>query len=192
MGLAALGLSLQAAGCTLPDTDQQSLRLVVHTLAAPPDLVVEAEYTWLGEERSQRLRDDGVDPDEAAGDGVFTGSWTGAPVRMLPVRLLVSREVAEVVQPVVGAPVPQVAVAVPVEAYAGIEVLSLDDDELAWSLELDAPPRARRVPVARSSRQVAFLELVGVGGSLLWAVLVMGVVIGLVRRFEALGPGEEG
>ncbi len=175
--------------CGVPDPTEQQLLLQVHTLAAPPSLVVEAESTWLGEELRTPLLDDGLSPDEVAGDGVFTALWVGAPVRMLPVRLLVSSAVEEVQQPEVGAPIPQVQAEVPVEAYAGIEVLSLDDRSLAWSLELDDPPRARRVPVPRSSRQVAFLEMGQVGASVLWAAFVMAVVVGLVRRFDAAGEG---
>lgn len=191
---AALACAALGAGCGSPDPAEQRLLLEVHTLAAPPDLVVEARCTWLGEERRTALRDDGQAPDEHAGDGVFTGAWSGGPVRMLPVRLLVSRASAEAPQPEVGPAPPAGAAAVPVEAYAGVEILSLDDTGLAWSLELDAPPRARRVPVARSSRQVAFLEATEVGASLLWALFVVVLVLGLVRRHEALSrrDGTEG
>jgi len=163
LGPALCVASLSA--CGRPDVTHQVLQLEVHALSASTTLVVEAESTWLGEERRTRLRDDGEAADEAAGDGVFSAAWAGAPVRMLPVRLLVTRQDGE-----------------EIEAYAGIEVLSLDDHALRWSLELDDPPRARRVPVAASSRQVAWLELRQVGGSLLWAMGVMGVVGWLVRR----------
>lgn len=177
------------AACGRPDLTEQSLLLEVHTLSAPPDLEVLAECTWLGEERRTPLRDDGLPPDAVAGDGIFTAAWTGAPVRMLPVRLLVTRAAEAPPEPEVGA-APVLVEAVPVEAYAGIEVLSLDDAGLAWSLELDAPPRARRVPVAASSREVAFLEAAQVGASLLWALLVVVIVLALVRRHEA-SPGAE-
>ena len=67
-------------------------------------------------------------------------------------------------------------------ASRGRVIVTLDADLLAWSLELDAPPRARRVPVARSARQVAALELGRVGGSLLWALGVVAFVTWLASR----------
>lgn len=143
----------------------QTVRLQVATLRNLPTLQVTAETTWLGEERVVQLLDDGSAPGDSPGDGVYVGEWTGAPVRALPIRLLVQAP---------GQP--------RFEVYTGLERVMQPEDRLSFALELGDAPRAQRVAApylarARDSREVSW-----VAASLGWGVLVFAWLAWMLGR----------
>jgi len=158
-------LSLLAAAAAEPPPPDQKVRLEVATLGTFPGLSVEAHTTWLGEERTLTLRDDGVIPGDVPGDGLFVGTWRGAPVRVLPVTLVVGSEVHA-----------------PFEAYAGLERITQPQDRLSWALDLDETPTARRVAAPLLARPMEARELSGVAASLGWMCLALLYVAWLVGR----------
>lgn len=145
--------------------DDVGVRLEVATLAAVPGLAIAAETQWLGEARRVALVDDGAAPGDVAGDGVYVAELRGAPIRALPVRLVVTTDAAA-----------------EQEAYAGLEPVDAAGDRLAWALELGARPTARRVvaPLPLASASAADLNYLGalVG----WAAFALLYVAILVRR----------
>lgn len=160
------------AGCGVGQVPQEvSLLLRVSALSPHPDLLVQADTTWLGQDQRLDLLDDGRGSDALAGDGIWTAQLRGPPVRLLPVRIRITRT---------GLP--------PVEAWEGIEKLSLDTDALDWALELDHPPRARRVTAPGSVRQAAWREATAVGWGMAWMIAVFGLVAWLAGRARGARP----
>lgn len=149
------------AACLAAPTVQR-VRFEVAAVGLAPDRALEVQATWLGEERQIPLMDDGAPPDLRAGDGRFTGEAEGGVLRLLPVRVLLD-----------GA-----------EAWAGVEPVPLEGALLAWSLEVDAPPRAQRVALSGTARQGALAEVGRLGLWFGWLALALGLVAWLVRRAE--------
>jgi|GEM_PF-1963102 len=161
---ASLGLLLAGAHAESPDS-AQGVRLEVATARGFPGLRIHAHTTWLGEARSLELRDDGQQPGDVAGDGLYVGAWRGAPVRVLPIRLVVASDAH-----------PEF------EAYGGLERVVQPADRLTWALDLDESPAARRVAAPMLSRPMEARELSGVAASLGWACLAFLYVAWLVGR----------
>lgn len=149
----------------LASPDERSLRLELDTSASGTVPAVVAELRWLGDDRTLALRDDGITPDEAAGDGVWTAETSGPAPRVLPVTLRV--------QTAGGSWQP---------AYSGLERLSGTAADgpatLHWALQIAQPPQARRLSGpgsrdtvdARSSRRIA--------AGLAWvALMVLGIAL---------------
>ena len=113
----------------------QTVRLEVASAWSPRGLHLYAETTWLGEDRTVELTNDGTAPGDRAGDNVWTATWEGEPVRMLPIRILAEADGFE-----------------RREIGAGMEVVSVDDDRLGWVVEDSATPRARRSALAWPGR----------------------------------------
>lgn len=162
----AAGLALLLAGAHAePPGASQSVRLEVATARGFPGLSIAAHTTWLGEERSVTLRDDGQLPGDVPGDGLYVGHWQGEPVRVLAIRLIVSSDAHE-----------------PFEAYGGLERVFQPQDRLSWALDLDETPSARRVAAPLQARPMEARELSGVAASLGWACLAFLYVGWLVGR----------
>lgn len=65
-----------------------TVQIEVVTPGRGPPLVLYAEGQWLGEARTVALLDDGSQPGDIAGDGVYLGQMTGDTLRFLPLRIL--------------------------------------------------------------------------------------------------------
>ncbi len=166
MVLIAAGLVLLLADAVAePLEATQEVRLEVATTRAFPGLEIEAHTTWLGEARVLPLHDDGQLAGDVPGDGVYVGIWTGAPVRVLAIQLQVATDAHS-----------------PFEAYGGLERIVQPTDRLAWALEMDETPTARRVAAPLLSRPTEARELSGVAASLGWACLAFLYVAWLVGR----------
>jgi hypothetical protein len=148
-----------------PPRPAQAVRLEVATARGFPGLQIEAHTTWLGVERTLQLHDDGQVPGDVPGDGLYVGTWMGDAVRVLPIRLVVSSDAHA-----------------PFEAYGGLERIVQPVDRLAWALDLDETPTARRVAAPLLARPMEARELSGVAASLGWACLAFLYVAWLVGR----------
>ncbi len=171
---AGLTLWLSSALAASPET-AQTVRLEVATARGFPGLHIEASTTWLGEERTTVLLDDGSQPGDVPGDGLFVSTWSGAPVRVLPVRLTVSSDAHP-----------------PFEAYGGLERIVQPADRLAWALDIDETPTARRVAAPLLARPMEARELSGVAASLGWACLAFLYVVWLIGRGDSPSRSERG
>lgn len=156
---------LWAALAHAADPQGVSFQVLLRGGAAGATPVVQT--TWLGEERTLTLTDDGASPGDKAGDNVFVGRWSGDPVRVLPVRLSVTTTAGST------------------ELASFNEVLGEGDNDLAYDVELGASPSVRRVAAAWSSRSAEVAELARTGASIGWAALVLGYVAWLVGRSPA-------
>ncbi len=144
---------------------EATVRLEVEAQAWQGALRLTAETRWLGEERSLELTDHGEAAGDVAGDGIRVGTWEGAPVQALPVRLVL-QEPGEA----------------PVVVYEGVEVIVADDDRLSWQLlptgeDGTGPPRAWRV--ARPLQGAALparSETGRIVAAGMWALLVCNLV----------------
>lgn len=124
-----------------------------------PDARIEVGVTWLGEERTLVLTDDGSTPGDAPGDGVRVGSTAGDAVRLLPVRVRVD-----------GA-----------QVWDGLEPLVLGENRVAFTIERSPAPWARRVVTAASSQAGEANRMAGRAAALGWMALVLGFVAWLAR-----------
>lgn len=128
---------------------------VVVDRAVPADAVsFEVEGRWLDESYSVRL----TDAHGVRGDGIWSGSISGDPVRMLPVTLQM-----------------QVTGSTPVKMAATTEMVDAEGATITWAL--DGDPRsgrvfARRVALAQSPRQMERFEAAATAAGLGWFALV--------------------
>lgn len=85
-----------------------TVQIEVVTAGSGPPLALVAEGQWLGETRTVPMKDDGSQPGDIAGDGVYVAHMTGDTLRFLPLRILdlaggkrmeVASEVAALEQP---------------------------------------------------------------------------------------------
>ncbi len=129
-----------------------------------------ADTTWLGEDRSLALTDDGSTPGDTPHDGVVSGEWTGAPVRVLPIRLTYAPSGAD------GEEETRVDIA------AFLEPVDVSEDRLVYAIDWGAPPTARRVAAALPPRAMNVADTAGVAAALGWTGLVLAYVAWLVRR----------
>lgn len=121
--------------------------------------------TWLGEDRTLALVDDGSITGDKAGDGVFVGRWTGDEVRLLPVRLGLRSSTGEIST-----------------LGAFNEVVGTGENDLSYTVSSTTPPTVRRVAAAWSSRSAEASDLARVGAAIGWTGLVLGYVAWLVGR----------
>lgn len=157
-----LGLPLLAS---LAVADEAvTVQVAVQLSGAEAGTVPWVATTWLGEDRRLALRDDGSAPGDAPGDGVYVGEWSGAPVRVLPVRVGYDAGGASTT------------------AALYNEVLGDGPVELSYALALGDEPSVRRVARAGSMRAAEVSDLVRVAAALGWTGLVLGWVAWLVGR----------
>ncbi len=142
----------------------QAVEVQVLLRDAPRGTAPLVATTWLGEERTLTLVDDGSVPGDKPGDEVYVGRWTGEPVRVLPVRILLT----------------SASGAQTVAAFN--EVLDDGENDLSYVVELGDPVSVRRVASAWSQRSAEVAELARTGASIGWAALVLGYVAWLVGR----------
>lgn len=121
--------------------------------------------TWLGEDRTLALVDDGSVTMDKAGDGVFVGRWTGDDVRLLPIRLGLRSSTGTVTT-----------------LGAFNEVVGTGENDFAYAVSSATPPAVRRVASAWSSRSAEAADLARVGAAIGWTALVLGYVAWLVGR----------
>ncbi len=162
-----MGLLLLIAALARAE-DQQAVQLSVQVRGAPAGTELLASTTWLGEDRTVVLTDDGSVAGDLVGDGVFSGHWSGATVRVLPVRLSVRSSTGSLTT---------------IGVYN--EVLGSGETDLAYAVELGTPQSARRVALAGSSRAAEVSDLVRVSAGVGWAGLVLAYVAWLVGRTPA-------
>ena len=128
-----------------------------------------AMTTWLGEDRTLVLVDDGSVTGDKAGDKVYIGRWEGEVVRILPVRLGLRASTGETTT-----------------LAAFNEALGMGEHDLAYTVAAGtapgSPPVVRRVAAAWSSRSAEAADLARVGAAIGWTALVLGYVAWLVGR----------
>ncbi|MCB9742963.1 MAG: hypothetical protein H6740_10200 [Alphaproteobacteria bacterium] len=149
----------------LAEPATQVLRVEVVTTQANPDLRVELRTTWLGEDRVLVLTDDGSAPGDTPADGLYVGTWRGAPVRMLPIQIVVTG-----------------GQLVDAEVYAGLERVNQPEDRLAYALSFGDNPRAQRVIAPYLVRDLDVRESSWVAASIGWAALAFLYVAWLAGR----------
>lgn len=146
----------------------QTVRIEVVARDLPEGVRLVAETTWLGEDRTSSLVDDGTAPLDRPGDGVYVTSWSGDPVRILPVWIVAVDADGE-------------------RTLAGFdEVIAAEDDRLVYALSWTTPPQVRRVAAALPARAMEVADTAVIAASLGWCGLVMAAVAWLARR-----PAEE-
>lgn len=143
----------------------QTVRIEVVVGDARPDARVLVETTWMGEDRSLELRDDGALAGDQPADGVLVGELSGEAVRVLPVRVIVDGDER-------------------VEAGAWFEPLAADHDRLVYAIEWTTPPRARRVAAAVPPRAMTAADTAGTAAAIGWAGLVLAYVGWLVGKLR--------
>ncbi len=148
--------------------DEQAVQLSVQVHGAPPGTEFLASTTWLGEDRTVVLTDDGAVVGDLVGDGVYSARWSGAAVRVLPVRLTARSSTGSLMT---------------IGVYN--EVLGLGETDLAYAVEMGSPQSVRRVALTGSSRAAEVSDLVRVGAGVGWAGLVLAYVAWLVGRTPA-------
>ncbi|MCB9761482.1 MAG: hypothetical protein H6739_16685 [Alphaproteobacteria bacterium] len=141
------------------------VRIEIATAQANPEVRLEVRTTWLGEDRTLVLRDDGSSPGDVPADGLYVGAWTGDPVRVLPIRILAT-----------GGALSEA------EVYAGLERIHQPADRLAYALAFGDNPRAQRVVAPYLVRTLDARESSWVTASLGWAGLLFLYVVWLVGR----------
>lgn len=140
--------------------EPQRLELAVVAPSAMRELRVWAHASWLGEERTIELLDDGSTPGDRANDGVRVAEWRGEPVQALTLQLTAQERPDSPV----------------VEIYAATEVLFSPDDALSWDLHLGPPLRAERTARPLSSDAPQRDERVQVAAAIGWAIFVLNLV----------------
>ena len=137
---------------------------VVVDRTIPDDAVtLEARATWLGAAVSTPL----TDAHGVRGDGLWSGQLQGASVRMLPLSLVL-----------VGSDGSETLLA------QSTEQLDAEHSTITWSLEGDprtSAPRARRVALAWSARQLERFETASTAAGFGWMALVFGYVAWWLR-----------
>lgn len=145
----------------------QTVQVAVVARGAPAGAVFYAETTWLGDDRTTRMLDDGSVVGDLAGDGVDVAVWSGDPVRVLPVWIAVELPGGSM------------------QTIGGFEEEVNDDDRLVYAVTWDPTPSLRRVPAALTVRGAEVAEAASTAAALGWTGLVFGYVAWLVR---ARGP----
>ncbi|MSQ00293.1 MAG: hypothetical protein EXR71_00185 [Myxococcales bacterium] len=148
--------------------DELAVQLAVQVRGAPAGTELWASTTWLGEDRTLRLTDDGSVAGDLVGDDVYAGHWSGSAVRVLPVRLTARSSTGAV-------------------TTLGVfnEVLGIGETELAYAVEMGTPHSVRRVALGGSSRAAEVSDLVRVSAGIGWAGVVLAYVAWLVGRTPA-------
>jgi hypothetical protein len=86
MNIWLLVLWLTGVGWSNPTTTDEAWDVTVEVAMRDGTVgTVRAEVDWLGTQQAQVLRDDGQGGDLTAGDNVFSATFTGGPIRFLPV-----------------------------------------------------------------------------------------------------------
>lgn len=175
--LGALG---HASGPSTANNAEDSLQQVIFEVvvpreqqASPPKLTVST--TWLGTAHTVPLTDQGH-PGDPPGDGIFSATLSGPPVRMLAVTLNNdSRSLAESTELI---------------DHSGVHTFT-------WALDPQAPGRARRVALALPPRQMERFEAALTAAGLGWTGLLFAGAIWLAvgtnpgsgtRRRRRRGP----
>ncbi len=156
----ALFLTFQVASASAPHV----VRFEVGAPAADPQTRVHVTATWLGEERTVELVDNGTAPGDVAGDGVWVGQLSGEPVSLLPLEMWVQRGGDRT------------------EAWAGVEPVAQGEDRLTWALDLSGEPRATRVSAPATARRARASEAADAMAPVAWACFVLIYVAWLVER----------
>ncbi len=162
-----MGVVVSAGVARAEVPTQQTIRVEVTHVEGTELSGLVAYTNWLGEQNQAILVDDGTAPDLVAEDELWTGQWTGAPVRMLPIRLEATcgkgrqSEVQEV--------------------YAGVELIPAGDALLSFAINKDCAAPAIRVPAGQETPLEANHLLMALHA--LWLALGLGLVVLLsVRR----------
>ncbi len=143
----------------------QSVHIVVQLDASLIGSKVRVSTTWLGEDRAMDLVDTGPGSGGDPEDGLYVGDWSGAPVRVLPVRLTLQAPDGTLT---------------PIALYN--EALDAETHELAYAIAGGDTPSVRRVATAGSSRAAEIADLSSTAAALGWTGLVLGWVAWLVGR----------
>lgn len=159
------GLTILLAAMLAHAGETTSVTVQLQLLSFPAGAQPVALTTWLGEDRTMQLVDDGSITMDKAGDGVFVGRWTGDDVRVLPVRLGLRSSTGTVTT-----------------LGAFNEVVGAGENDFAYAVSSETPPTVRRVAAAWSSRSAEAADLARVGAAIGWAGLVLGYVAWLVGR----------
>jgi hypothetical protein len=159
-----LGLSLLTTALAMPPPTQV-VRMEVVAEWAPRNLSLDAETVWLGQSLVANFRDDGRPPDARREDGVWTASWTGDPVRQLPIQIYY-----------------QVDGGVRSELSATVETLSFPEDRLIWVLTASPRPQAHRVAAALPTRSLRMSEVTSIAAGFGWMGLLLLYVGWLLQR----------
>lgn len=150
-----LCLTLLPHHAAADDAPPQSVRLEVVARTAVQGTILRASTTWLGATRELDLKDDGSGADQSAGDGVWTGVWTGDAVSALPLELqLFSNQGNQVL-------------------FSGTEIIRSPDETLTWALHLGPPMRAERTALPLAVAEVSRSETVQVMAALGWMLVVL-------------------
>lgn len=164
-----LALAIILATAVVHAGSGATVRVQVQFPEVPAGAQPVAMTTWLGEDRTLVLVDDGSVSGDKAGDKVFVGGWEGDVVRVLPVRLGLRASTGETAT-----------------LAAFNEALGEGETDLSYAV---APPHApgsapvvRRVAAAWSSRSAEAADLARVGAAIGWTALVLGYVAWLVGR----------
>lgn len=131
------------------------------------------EWTRLGEERSTRLTDDGLHPQDVPWDGVFVGSEVGPPVKDLAGRLVAIDAAGEE----------------HLAWWGHLDVMDERGEAIAWHVGEAWPPRARPVASAWPGDSVLVPDAIGVYVGASWTALCFIVAAALlhIRRREGIG-----
>jgi len=143
----------------------QSVHIVVQLDPSLIGSTVRVSTTWLGEDRAMDLVDTGPGSGGDPADGLYVGDWSGAPVRVLPVRLTLQAPDGTLT---------------PIALYN--EALDAEAHELAYAVRGGDTPSVRRVATAGSSRAAEIADLSSTAAALGWTGLVLGWVAWLVGR----------
>ncbi len=140
------------------------MQLEVVTPGRGPPLALVAELQWLGETRTVALLDDGSQPGDIAGDGVYVGHVTGDTLRFLPVRILqvVKGETLEVASEV--AALEQPSGMLVYEATATGEVLHAQRAAAPWLGQPRVSHERERIDLAGAWMAFAFLVVAYLAG----------------------------
>lgn len=142
------------------------VRIELANLSGAPLDGVAAELTWLGEVRTARLADDGRADGDIPHDDIWVGRADGDPVRLLPVRMLVSR-----------------AGGAPTEVGASIEPIDVDGARLVFELVTTGEGlHSARVaaPWLGRPRPHSEVERIAIGGT--WTILVLLIIAFYARN----------
>lgn len=160
-----LGLTILLGAMLAHAGETTSVTVQLQLTNFPAGMQPVAMTTWLGEDRSLPLVDDGSITMDKAGDGVFVGRWSGDDVRLLPVRLGLRSAAGTVTT-----------------LGAFNEVVGEGENDLAYAVSSETPPTVRRVATAWSSRSAEAADLARVGAAIGWTGLVLAYVAWLVGR----------